>query len=564
MRFENNDVIKVSTEKYDLNFYKDKPYVGIRNKEGKLLMDLYLMSSCHTLEGRDIVSNISAWDYEEKGEEIIFTAKSDSAIWKNKIYKLVCKEDRVEYGFEVEGEGSIDEAEYFSGYFTGSLRWASGRFYSGFAVDKIFNPEPDCKEVFYSSPSETVAIDLTGVPIYGKDDWFFTPPPFSFVGIKEDVKFTMGIKAEAGKWGFTEFIYKGGKGSYLSLSYEGHTKVRGRYELPQMVFIFGEDEYELLKTYSDLNRVNRESYEQPSWWKKPIFCGWGAQCAIGAKTGEFAPKLATESNYYGFLKKIKEIELNPGIIVIDDKWQKSYGLNDVDTEKWPDMKSFIKEVHNSGRKLLLWLKAWDPEGIPEELCIRDFKGNKLAVDPTNPKYEEIFRASIRNMLSEEGLDADGFKIDFTARIPSGAYCKTYENVWGLELMKKYLGIIYTEAKKVKKDALVMSHTPNPYLEDVTDMIRLNDVNTATDINSAMLHRARVAKAACPNLVIDTDNWPMPNKQAWLDYVKLQPELGVPSLYYLDMIDNSKEDITEEDYKVIRKAWDAFERGEKYE
>ncbi|SKA85351.1 Glycosyl hydrolases family 31 [Clostridium sp. USBA 49] len=564
MKIENNKTIKLSAEKYDLNFYKDRPYVGIRNKEGNLLMDLYLVSSCNTLEGRDVVSNISDWNYEESQGQITFTATADSSIWKSKEYKIVCKEDRFEYSFDINGKGSIDEVEYFSGYYTGSLRWSSGRFYSSFIVDKIFNPEPDCKEEFYSLPSETTGIDLTGVPIYGKDHWFFTPPPFSFVGIKDNVKFTIGVKAEERNWLFTEFIYKGGKGSYLSLSYEGHTKIEGEYSLPKIVFIFGEDEYELLKTYSDLNRVNRKSYEQPSWWKTPIFCGWGAQCALEVKTGEPASKLATEENYYGFLNKLREINLNPGIIVIDDKWQKNYGLNDVDKEKWPDMKNFIKDVHNNGKKVLLWLKAWDPEGVSEELCIRDFKGNKLAVDPTNPEYGKIFRACIKNILSKEGLDADGFKIDFTARIPSGAYCKSYGNLWGLELMKKYLEIIHTEAKKVKRDALIISHTPNPYLENVTDMIRLNDVNTSADINNAMLHRARVAKAACPSLVIDTDNWPMPNKKAWLDYIKLQPELGVPSLYYIDLIDNSKEEITEEEHKVIRKAWDAFERGEKYE
>jgi hypothetical protein len=202
----------------------------------------------------------------------------------------------------------------------------------------------------------------------------------------------------------------------------------------------------------------------------------------------------------------------------------------------------------------LWLKAWDPEGVDVDLCIRDFAGKKIAIDPSNPNYERLFRNSVRYMLSQEGLNADGFKIDFTARIPSSPYCEIYHEIWGLELMRKYLQVIYTEAKAVKEDALVMTHTPHPYLEDVIDMIRLNDVNAGCNVNNAMTHRAKVAKAACPSCIVDTDNWPMPNKQSWIDYVKLQPSLGVPSLYYLWNIDSTGEKITDEDFKIVKRAW----------
>ena len=105
----------------------------------------------------------------------------------------------------------------------------------------------------------------------------------------------------------------------------------------------------------------------------------------------------------------------------------------------------------------------------------------------------------------------------------------------------------------------MSHTPHPYLEDKVDMIRLNDVNTGSRVNEAMTNRARVASAACPSCLIDTDNWPMPDKKTWLDYVRIQPELGVPSLYYLRHMDNSDEKISEEDLEVVRNCWEEYEK-----
>ena len=133
------------------------------------------------------------------------------------------------------------------------------------------------------------------------------------------------------------------------------------------------------------------------------------------------------------------------------------------------------------------------------------------------------------MLS--GYDADGFKLDFTARLPSGPGLRKYGSAWGLEMMRLYLSILYGEAKQTKPDALVMTHTPHPYLGDVLDMIRLNDINTGRAVGPAMRHRARIAALALPDALIDTDNWPMPDRAAWREYTELQPELGIPSLYF---------------------------------
>jgi hypothetical protein len=158
------------------------------------------------------------------------------------------------------------------------------------------------------------------------------------------------------------------------------------------------------------------------------------------------------------------------------------------------------------------------------------------------------------MLSSDGYDADGFKIDFTARIPSGPGLRAHGIEWGLELMKRYLSILYSEAKQVKPDALIMSHTPHPYLADVLDMIRLNDINIGQDVNRAMTHRARVARIACPEAIIDTDNWPITDKATWRRYMEIQPDLGVPSLYFATHIDFTQEPLGAEDYALIREVW----------
>jgi hypothetical protein len=161
------------------------------------------------------------------------------------------------------------------------------------------------------------------------------------------------------------------------------------------------------------------------------------------------------------------------------------------------------------------------------------------------------------MLAADGLDADGFKVDFSARIPSGPGLKTHQDLWGLELMKQYFSILHSEAKRVKPDALIIAHAPNPYLAPYIDMIRLNDVNVGKDILTAMRHRQKVASIAMPGTLIDTDNWQITDKAEWLAYLKVQPELGVPALYYSSHIDRTHEAISEDDFRQLNELWEKY-------
>ena len=267
-----------------------------------------------------------------------------------------------------------------------------------------------------------------------------------------------------------------------------------------------------------------------------------------------APDYASQSLYEEFLRTLEERNLSPGTVVIDDKWQRTYGQNEADPDKWPNLPGFVAAQHAAGRRVLLWLKAWDPEGVPAGECITNAGGLPIAVDPTNPAFEARLRAAVRRMLSPGGYDADGFKIDFTARIPSGPAIRLHGDLWGLELMKHYLWIIHDEAKATKPDALIIAHTTHPYLAGVVDMIRLNDINVDRNVLAAMTHRARVARIACPEALIDADNWPIPDLATWREYVRLQPALGVPSLYYASHIDATQEPLEAEDYRLVEEIW----------
>ncbi len=547
-------------ERYCLRLPDDRPFVLLEGPQGDLLAELFPFSSVHPLSGRDETYQTGPWEFRQEADGYTLTCGARSTAWAAKTCRLRCGPQRLTYEIEIEGEGALAEVLYFGGYYTESLRWGSGFFWSGQRFGQIFNPEPNMAEVFRHSPAGHSKIDMAGVPIPARGDWFFTPPPFCFAAQIADGWLALGVQAAPGANTFTEYRYHGSlEAFHLALSYEGHTAVRGRMTLPAIGFDFAPDEYAALGAHvaalraAGLVPLPRQE-AAPDWWQAPIFCGWGAQCYVARVEGGQAKDHARQARYEAFLAALEARDLRPGIVVLDDKWQATYGENRADAAKWPDLPGFIAGQHRRGRRVLLWLKAWDPEGVPVEECVTHAGGLPVAVDPTNPAYERRLRASVRHMLSPEGYDADGFKIDFTARIPSGPGLHSHRPVWGLELMRAYLGIIHDEAKLIKPGALIMTHTAHPYLADVLDMIRLNDINTGQDVLRAMTHRARVAHLACPEAIIDTDNWPMADRETWRAYVALQPELGVPSLYYATHIDATGEPLTDADYTLIRKTW----------
>lgn len=581
------ETLSFSSPRYSLTLPADRPFVYLE-VAGREVASLFLPASVHSLHGLDDTAELGSWQVERLGEETIFTLPMRSSLWAEKHCRLRCSPSRLRYELEVTGRGRLTEVTYFGGYCSARPRWGSGQFLSGHNFTEGFNPEPNTDDAYTFAPESGTVIDLTGAPLPGKRHWSFTPAPFCFALRAGDTWLGLGVEAEPGRNSFSEYRYHGRGGFYLSLAYDGATAVEGTYQLPAIGFDFGADQWEVLGAHVHALRTAGlapvPSGQHPAWWRQPMFCGWGAQCREAAAFHAYQPtgpeaidhtaflatiphaaSFARQEVYDGFLAALAERQIVPGTVVLDDKWQATYGENEVDRDKWPDLPGFIAARHTQGQHVLLWLKAWDREGVPAEECITNAAGLPLSVDPTNPRFEQRLRASVRRMLSPQGYDADGFKIDFTHRIPSGPSLSHAGQQWGLELMRHYLGIIHHEAKRTKPEALIMTHTPHPYLADVVDMIRLNDMLDLTtlhdpaaghQIERTVSWRARIAGIACPEALIDTDNWPVRNKALWRRYVALQGSLGVPSLYFATHIDLTQEALDEEDYQAVREAWRA--------
>jgi hypothetical protein len=73
-------------------------------------------------------------------------------------------------------------------------------------------------------------------------------------------------------------------------------------------------------------------------------------------------------------------------------------------------------------------------------------------------------------------------------------------------------------------------------------------------------RAAVARAALPRHLIDTDQWPMPDRDSWRAYLVAQNSLGVPALYYVERMDRSDEDINDNDLAAVAEQWTTYRVG----
>ncbi|MGA8117317.1 MAG: hypothetical protein WCA46_27090 [Actinocatenispora sp.] len=561
---------------YRLRFVERRLTAQITDPTGRHLADLRLLSSVDCLDGPDETVEVTgiAADTVDGGLRVTVTATSSR--WESRRTVLHCAEDEITVRTTVTGTGRPTAVHLLGGW-----RPPSGFLPSGSGLRTVLSPNPDHPTRLARPAVEPATIGVVGEggePGVGR--WLFTPAPWCFAVSRERRQsperlpagdwLALGIAPAAGGQNFTSLHYLPvTDGFSLRLDYEGQTEVSGTFEPPEVLLSFGSGD-----AYAALDRHRRalrrrallpaERPGGPGWWREPLFCGWGAQCEVADREGARPQALATQQYYDDFLAALAGHGLHPGVITVDDKWQQRYATCRPDPEKWPDLRGWIAERHAAGQRVLLWWKAWDPEGAPLSACVRDATGRPVTLDPDAPDGQAVIEDAVRHMLSDDGLAADGLKVDFTARTPSGASLRHHGPRWGAELLHRQLEIVYRTAKSVRPDALVVTHAVNPAFADVTDMIRLNDAlfTDAPDQRSwladHMSFRGRVAAAACPQLPVDTDGWPMPDLCQWRSWRDAAPGFGVPSLYFVDSVGG--EPMTEADYATLRDIWARVRRA----
>ena len=326
-----------------------------------------------------------------------------------------------------------------------------------------------------------------------------------------------------------------------------------------------------------------------------MFCGFGEQMYYCGKEWihpSISPSVyCTQYNYETWLKILEDKGIIPSTIIIDDGWQLYYGEQVVDKGKWPDMRGFIDKCHAKGQKVILWPSVWSIGGIPNKECIN--RGKKpMTVDTSNPAYLKRLKRLVHYMLSNEKncLNADGLKVGtavgfpsekkvydlygFGMRYPEYNYgfisgevlrtderLKTYGEIWGAELLKNSLRIYYEEAKKAKKDALIITVIANPYFSHFADMVtclvtpRIDKLNIV-DVLKELIGISRITLPHCL-LNTEVNNEGNKSEAEWLSQLEMDISLGcVPHIFYAThLIDGSS--ISDKAYKKIKDMWGKY-------
>lgn len=523
----------------------------------------------------------------EDGRPVITVARRSTA-WTAARTRIACGPRGPEFTWTVEGHGALRSARLFAmraalGGRGGGLRP------SGHDWATLFTPNPGPPRRLTRGAGESAVIGVCGDARPGRGHWFSTPAPLAFAltgtRLPDDIEpeqadvpdgwWQLGVGAPVDALTFTRLSYVPSDGGFhLTLDHEGHTRVDATYSTPTVLVAPGHpDPYDALRAHRAwlvehgwAARPATAPADRPAWWSEPMFCGWGAQMARARDTGTSAPLLSTRAEYDAHLAHLEEHGLVPGTVVVDDKWQREYGGRHADEERWPRLREWIDQRHARGQRVLLWWRAWAHEGLPDALCVRTADGAQVALDPDHPEARAQLADAVRHMLGSEGLDADGLKIDFTADTPTGENLRHHGDGWGIALLHRYLGVIHRAAKQTKRDALVVTHTPHPAFADVTDMIRLNDMLRLDDpdpyapVVPQMRQRAAVARAGCPGLPVDTDDWCTPDLRQWRAYTAMKDELGIPALYVTTHLDRTGEVLREVDYAALRRLWARWRAG----
>lgn len=559
---------QIIASRYAVRYRTEKPHTLLVCQEGESIFQLPLVSGLAVAEREERLTNIAVTPIVEiNPDRYELTVTADSSIWKERTFHWTFYPGHIEFRHRAQGGERPGRCYFFSNGISGEYGNGDSQgllYNTTIYAETYFSPEINHANMFRFPIAMPQSVGIRKHnPIAGAylpermSDGLFAPPPLWLSFARGESRASIGLGTKPGEYLFNGLEYTGSRfaGASFYVNYCGYRQAGERFESPVAAIHFGYSDEDTLSDYVgwlDRNEFStHHRYPNADWHRKPIFCGWAEQTSQAKLHGLIPKELATQDNYERWLAILEDRGLPIGTVVIDDKWQESYGTLRIDESKWPDMKGFVRRQHEKGRRVLLWTMTYHPEGLEDSMCVLD-DGKPVAADVTNPDYERFLRERIKYLIRDVG--ADGFKKDGVGGLPNKPSLTMHGSLFGLEFLRKFQFILHDEAHRWKPDALIETQTPNPLFRESSDVLRLNDIFFASrNVNGLMRKRARIARIAGWQL-LDCDNASSSCYEEWWDYMQLQVKLGIPSLYFVHLTESTYESVPEYRWRYLAELW----------
>ncbi len=423
-----------------------------------------------------------------------------------------------------------------------------------------FSPSP-----LHGRNGEDALFSMT--PRAGTEDSYFTPPPL-----------LLGLHMPAGWVGVGLQCLPDATGVGLTSAWEviadqpgGHVETPGggAYCAPPLLFVFGEDPWELLEEYrcalvelGETPAHRGEPGAMPDWWKAPLYCTYGDQIL------EMQPHWCTDLDWAHpaytsewVREKVEALERRLGwsgfTVVIDAFWTDPWNADPVPSERFADLPGLIAWLHKRGHRVLLWYFPFHTAltggrgRLAREFDVLEpgtpVDAREGRIDTTAPGFRAYAAELCRRMFTRDGLDADGLKLDFLFRLrdPLTARYQRPEMGTGLREARLWLEVFGEEARRLRPDVLLNWSAAAPQVDGLFASNRTHDVHTDP---LEFQRRARICAIACPGTPVNMDGCLM--RADWVEEAYLAATVyGIPSLYYSRRFHGS-EPVSEETMRIL--------------
>ncbi|MBI5381432.1 MAG: hypothetical protein HZA31_05990 [Opitutae bacterium] len=266
-----------------------------------------------------------------------------------------------------------------------------------------------------------------------------------------------------------------------------HLRGPGKIALgAKLVFTFGADFRAATRAYyaklveAGIVQIPQRSAHKEAVMAAPQFNTWGDQTAqrtIGDKL--------TDAALTSMHTRLRGLGLRPGMFVIDDKWEGTYGNLEHSATRVPQFEKFLGQLRQEGMYVGVWaafMRCENPAelGLTLEHMLRDVNGkpfrknNYYLLDFTQPEVQRGLRERARRFIQR--YHPDLVKFDFGYEIPSLALAAPRDMSFaGERMMAKGLEIIVEAMREENPDIVLMYYSLTPLLGRYIDLHSPDDL-----------------------------------------------------------------------------------------